>query len=87
MHFLKCLGLFAITLVVSAASLDCRIVATDDKIRHAHVMRARGHSVTEVASYLGITQSQTTRILKGERRKKIHPDNDKTTSAMIEDAA
>lgn len=68
-------------------SLDCRVKATDDQIRQAHVMRARGETFASVAMYLGMNTSQVRRIIMGERRKSLHPDNDLITANMVAEAS
>ncbi len=68
-------------------SLDCRIKATDDQIRHAHVMRFGGSTFASIARFLDMEPGQARRIITGERRKSLHPDNDEITAAMIKKVA
>jgi hypothetical protein len=68
-------------------STDCRVKATDDMIRQAHVMRAKGRTYKDIGLYLNLDQRQAHRIISGERRKKLHPDNDTITAELIRDAS
>lgn len=69
-----------------AASADCRIKATDEQVRQAHCMIAKGQTFTAAAKFLGMEVSQTRRIVMGERRKSLHPDNDPITADMVRKA-
>lgn len=68
-------------------SLDCRLKVTDDEVRKAHVLRARGETFEGIAQQVGMNASQVARIIKGERRKGLHPHNDPITAKLVAEAA
>jgi transcriptional regulator with XRE-family HTH domain len=68
------------------STADCRVSISDSQVRQAHVLRALGQTYEEIGKALGMDTKQANRIVRGDRRRNLHPENDPVTARMIAEA-